>query len=161
MSTRRLEDNPWLGWFKLAIWVGILANLAFALPAFFAPDAALKLFRLPYYRETIWIRDAGGLLTFLSLMYVGAARDPFRYRLTAALAVLGRIAFAVFWWFQILYNDLTYAFVGFAIGDTLIGVLQGVLYVLMMRHEYLQPALPTAADAEAERRRAELVGAAR
>jgi hypothetical protein len=141
-AVRYHEDNRWLGWFKIAMWIGIIANLAFAIPALFGPDGLLERFRLPFVKETIWVRDAGGLLLFLSLMYIGAARDPFRYRLNALLAVVGRVFFAVFWFWMICYADLSRAFLTLAIGDAVIGAVQATLYLLMMRHEYLQPAIP-------------------
>ena len=146
---RRLEDNPHVRWFKLAMYLGILANLLFALPAIFAPYWLLRLFGLPWTKDVIWLRDAGGLLFFLSLMYLGAAREPFRYRLNARLAVLGRIAFAAFWFWMVFYADLPRAFLALGIGDAIVAIIQVVTYVLMMRHEYLQPEVPEDAVAGA------------
>jgi hypothetical protein len=139
---RRIEDNPYLKFFKLAACLGIILNLAFAIPAFFFPYWLLKTLDLPRTSQVVWLRDAGGLLFFLTLMYFPAARHPFRYAVNAAVMVIGRIVFAAFWFWIVCYADHSRSFLKLGFGDLIVAILQSVLYVLMMRHEYLQPELP-------------------
>jgi hypothetical protein len=144
---RRLDDNPYLLWFKLAAYLGILLNLLFAIPAVFCPRWLLEVLNLPHTSQTVWLRDAGGLLFFLTFMYVAAARNPFRYAFNAAVMVVGRVAFAAFWFWVVCFADYPREFLKLGIADLVIAVLQSITYVLMMRHEYLQPELPAPAGA--------------
>lgn len=139
---RRHGPNPFAGAFRLAVGAGILVNLGFLLPALFAPYGMLAWLRLPRGGETIWIRAAGGMLLLLSLLYVPAAIDPFRYRANAALLVVGRIISGVFWFWMVLFYDAPRGLLVLAYVETAVGLLQVLAYVLMLRHEYLHPDLP-------------------
>jgi hypothetical protein len=122
------------------IWLGILTNLAFALPALFAPSWLLTNLSLSSAHPLIWLNDAGGLLFFLTCMYVPAAADPFRYRVNAAVAVVGRVAFGIFWFWQVAFAAYPREYLNFSYVDGTLGVLQAIVYVLLLRHEYLHPA---------------------
>ncbi|MEZ5289688.1 MAG: hypothetical protein R2745_01255 [Vicinamibacterales bacterium] len=82
-------------WFRIAMGVGIAANLAFALPTLVAPAATMRLAGLPEASPIVWPRVAG-LLSLMSVFYVPAAIDPDRYRLIAWLAVGSRLAGVAF-----------------------------------------------------------------
>ncbi|MGE0812939.1 MAG: hypothetical protein AB7O28_12400 [Vicinamibacterales bacterium] len=82
--------------FRIAMGVGIAANLAFALPTLVAPAAALRLAGLPAASPIVWPQVAGLLLSLLSVFYLPAAVDPDRYRLIAWLAVGARLAGVAF-----------------------------------------------------------------
>jgi len=144
---RRLEDNPYLTYFKLTVYLGIIANVLFAIPAVFQPYWLLAYLHLPWVRESIWLRDAGGLLFFLTLMQWAAAHDPFRYKINAAVTVLGRVLFGVFWFWAVLFADRPTSFLTLAVGESVLAVLQLVAYVLMMRYEYLWPEVSEAPEA--------------
>jgi hypothetical protein len=83
-------------WFRRIMWVGILANLALALPSLAAPDQVVELSRLPTVTPHLWVRFAGLLLILLSAFYAPGAMDPDRYRANAWLAVASRLAGVVF-----------------------------------------------------------------
>jgi len=134
MEARR---NRFLPWFRMAMWLGILANLAFAIPAVINPDALLTWLSLPPADPTIWLRDAGGLLFFLTLLYVPAAQNPFRYKFNAAVAVSGRLLFAGFWFWMVLFAGNGREFLTLGFGDLTIGLLQASLYVPMLRYDNL------------------------
>jgi hypothetical protein len=122
------------------MWLGILSNLAFAIPALFNPSWLLSTLSLAPAHPPIWLQDAGGLLFFLTCMYVPAASDPFRYRLNAAMAVIGRLAFGVFWFWQVAFADYPREYLNFSYVDSSLAVLQAIVYVLLLRYEYLHPA---------------------
>lgn len=83
-------------WFRRVLWMGILANLALAIPTLLAPDRMMALSGLPPASPVLWPRFAGLLLILLSLFYMPAGVDPNRYRAVAWLAVMARLAGAIF-----------------------------------------------------------------
>jgi hypothetical protein len=83
-------------WFKRVLWIGILANLALAIPTLFAPEAMLELTGFPQTVPIMWTRFAALLLILLSIFYMPAGIDPDRYRAIAWLAILGRLAGVIF-----------------------------------------------------------------
>jgi hypothetical protein len=115
----------------------------------FAPEWLLgRLHIEDWPHPLIWLQDAGGLLFLLTLMFVPAAIDPFRYKFNAAVLVLGRLAFGLFWFWQVFFNGyhgyegrrspyLTLAYVDFGLGVVLL-----LLYLPMLRYEYLRPERP-------------------
>jgi hypothetical protein len=78
------------------MWVGILANFALAVPTLLFPERMLEFTNLPLTVPIMWVRFAALLLILLSAFYMPAAADPDRYRATAWLAVLSRLAGVLF-----------------------------------------------------------------
>ena len=134
--------NPWVNWFRLVVWLGILANLSFAVPSLFAPEWILGQMQFDPPRPLIWFQDAGGLLFLLTLMFIPAAIDPFRYKFNAAVLVIGRLAFGVFWFWQVLFNGYPGPYYTLAYTDSGLGVVLLLLYLPMLRYEYLRPERP-------------------
>ena len=122
--------------------VGPLNADSFALPQVFAPYWALGRMGFDGPRPLIWFQDAGGLLFLLSLMFIPAAIDPFRYKFNAAVLVIGRLAFGVFWFWQVLFNGYPAPFYTLAYIDFGLGVVLLLLYLPMLRYEYLRPERP-------------------
>jgi len=83
-------------WFKRVLWVGIAANLGLALPTLLAPALMMSMSRLPPASPIMWPRFAGLLLILLSVFYMPAGIDPYRYRVIAWLAVMSRFAGVIF-----------------------------------------------------------------
>lgn len=83
-------------WFQRVTWLGIVANLALAIPTVIAPERMLALFGYPAATPLLWPRFAAWLLILLSLLYTPGAIDVYRYRPTARLSVLARLAGVVF-----------------------------------------------------------------
>lgn len=95
VSNARSESR----WFRRAVWLGILANCAMALPTLVMPERMLALSKLPVPEPIMWTRFAALLLLLLSAFYVPAALDPARYRPVAVMAVAARAAGAAFFLF--------------------------------------------------------------
>jgi hypothetical protein len=91
-----IADTPAGRWFRRVLWIGILANLALAIPTLLVPTLMLDLSGLPRATPIMWTRFAALLLILLSAFYVSAAVDPDRYRPAAWLAVLSRLAGVIF-----------------------------------------------------------------
>jgi hypothetical protein len=87
-------------WFERVMWVGILANVALALPTLLWPAQMLAFSRLPDAVPLVWVRFSSLLLILLSSFYVPAAINCRRARVNAWLATAGRLAGAVFFFSQ-------------------------------------------------------------
>jgi len=83
-------------WFTRVVWLGIIVNLALAVPTLLIPERMLVLTGLPAVTPLLWTRFAAWLLILLSAMYVPGAIDPYGYRHTALLSVLARLAGVLF-----------------------------------------------------------------
>jgi hypothetical protein len=83
-------------WFKRVLWVGIIANLALAVPTMIVPARMLALSGLPDASPLLWTQFAGLLLVLLSIFYMPAGMDLDRYRTIAWLAVGSRLAGVIF-----------------------------------------------------------------
>ncbi|RCV89862.1 hypothetical protein [Billgrantia montanilacus] len=110
--------------FRAMVLLGVMANLLFALPAVFVPNAVISLVGGDPVVETVWPAFAAWLLILLSLFYLPAAFDPFHFRAIAVLTVLARFAGVVF--FTLLHPQ----FPLFALIDLFFGVTQGILLLL-------------------------------
>jgi hypothetical protein len=78
------------------MWLGIVANLALAIPTIAAPARVLALTGLPPATPLMWAQFSAVLLMILSLFYIPAAIDPNRFRAVAWLAVLSRLIGVVY-----------------------------------------------------------------
>jgi hypothetical protein len=96
MPMMQVSLSPALRWFRRVLWLGIVANLALAVPTLLAPAALIALSGLPAATPTLWPQFAGLLLLLLSVFYAPAAVDPVRYRAVAWLAVASRLAGVIF-----------------------------------------------------------------
>jgi hypothetical protein len=137
--------NSYAKWFGRLVWLGILGNLLFGLAGLFAPDFLFSTFKLEPAVPTIWTRDAGLFLIMLSLFYIPAALNPYRYRVNAWLLVIGRLAFAVFWLWGVFFSDFPREYLPFGLTDLSLGIIQGIFLVLTFRAEkqgYLKELSP-------------------
>ena len=85
-------------WFGRVVWLGILANFALAIPALFVPERVIEMANLPTAMPLLWPRFAAWLLILLSLFYMPGAIDPYKYRVTAWLSIVSRLAGVFFFW---------------------------------------------------------------
>ena len=83
-------------WFQRVVWVGIIANVALAVPTLLWPSEMLAFSRLPDAVPAVWVRFSSLLLILLSSFYVPAAVDCRRHRVNAWLSTAGRLAGVLF-----------------------------------------------------------------
>ena len=110
-------------WFGRVVWLGIIFNLCFAIPAIFAPDMVLAGLDLPPATSMLWLQNVGMLLLTLCIFYTPSAVAPGRFPTHTKLVVLSRWIAAVFWFIllrqsapagvvrPLLFTDLTLAVV--------------------------------------------------
>jgi hypothetical protein len=143
--------NRYFTWYRWLILLGVVGNLAFALPAIFAPDRLVKAMGLLPLASTIWVRNIGILLIDVSVLYAGSALDPRRYPLYSWTVALSRLIASVFFIRVVVFNATSWtekpeAFLPLLVSDTTIGLVSGCLLYLAFRQdrrERLEPASAT------------------
>ncbi len=83
--------------FSQVVWLGIAANLFFAIPALLLPTALSTALGIAPLEQTAWLQNAGMLLIGLCAVYAVVAVDPIRYQPFSWLAVLIRFWAAGVW----------------------------------------------------------------
>jgi hypothetical protein len=122
-------------WFKRVLWIGILANLALAVPTLFFPAQLMAMSGLPPATPLLWPRFAALLLILLSIFYMPAGVDPARYRVTAWTAVGARLAGVIFF---VGFQDAEYHMLGYF--DLIFFIPEAVLLSIAMRQIGASPA---------------------
>jgi hypothetical protein len=123
-----LEDsNTFARWFQRIVWLGIVANLALAIPTLLAPEMTIRLTGVPPAMPIMWVRFSALLLVLLSLFYVSAARDCIRYRPVAVMTVLSRLAGVLFFSTQAVDYRM------FGLFDLAFLIPEGIFLCLAMR----------------------------
>lgn len=94
-----MKPNSYATWFARVMWLGVLVNLSFAVPALFTPGALAAALGLavPGAETAVWLRNTGMLLVALSAFHAAAARDPLGAGPFGRRAVFGRLLAAAFW----------------------------------------------------------------
>jgi hypothetical protein len=135
--------NRSVKWFNHAVFIGALINIfGMALPFIVAPQWYLDRLGLPGGGgSVIWMRQAGFLLLFISILYVRGGRDPRRYRLNAAFAVLVRMVIGSYWFWLVYVEGQTRVFLVFGIFDCAYGVFTGILLWLVLKSQAGSPSL--------------------
>ena len=127
-----LALNPWLRWFQRFIWIGILMNMVFAIPALVAPDFLNANFGLPTQAEYPWLQNAGMLLIGVSLFYAPVGVFARKYPVYAWLCVLSRLIAVVFWVYLVNTSSYPDAFLPLLYSDSaMFLILGGFLYKAM------------------------------
>jgi hypothetical protein len=94
--------------FRWVLYLAILLNAAFAIPALIAPAKMavwLQTSLVPY--NYVWLGNAALLLLQIGIFSLPAAADPVRRRVYAWLAVAAHGALCIFWLTQIVRWNLT------------------------------------------------------
>jgi len=116
-------------WFSRVVWLGIVCNLALAVPTLLAPAQTMALTRMPPASPLLWPQFSALLLILLSIFYIPAALDFARYRITAWCTVGSRLAGVVFF---VGFQPAAYHVLGYI--DLVFFVPEAVLLTLALRH---------------------------
>ena len=127
--------NSYSVWFGRVVWIGVLANLSFALPAIFLPSLTLGFLNLEPTTPYIWVRFAGLLLFLLSLFYLPAASNLYQYRAIAYLAVFARLVGMTFFGIGILFYDKPRTYLPMGLVDLAFGITEAILLGLAVKNE--------------------------
>lgn len=121
--------TEWAARHALLVWLGILLNVAVAVPLLLEPEWLLAVLGIPLH-QLVWGQFAGLLLILLSLFYIPATIDLGRYRANAWLAVFpSRTAGTLFFFLAVFAFDQPAGFLLGALVDGSIGL--ATLYCLI------------------------------
>jgi hypothetical protein len=115
-------------WFGRAVWLGILANFALAVPTLLVPERLIAMAGLPPASPLMWVRFSAWLLILLSFMYMPGAVNLYRYRAPAVLSVTSRLAGVLFFATQTAEYRL------FGLFDFVFLVPEAILLTIALRH---------------------------
>ena len=115
-------------WFGRAVWLGILANCALAVPTLLVPERLIAMAGLPPASPLMWVRFSAWLLILLSFMYMPGAVNLYRYRTPAVLSVTSRLAGVFFFATQAPEYRL------FGLFDFVFLVPEAILLTIALRH---------------------------
>jgi hypothetical protein len=119
--------------FRTAVGLGFVINLIFALPALFAPRLLERWADWGISNTPYWLQNVGILLVIISVMYIPAIQDPFRYLFIAYLLVAGRFAAGVLFLTGLLTMNFPAGFRYLAGSDLVLSTLQAVLLYFTLR----------------------------
>jgi hypothetical protein len=121
--------NKYATWFCRAMWAGIIADWVLCIPTIFAPNAVLSLLGMRLTQDPVWTAFSTLLVLLLSLFYIPAASDPYRYRWSAWISVLARPPGVLFFLF---FQSGFYP--AFGIMDGVLFLIQFPLLLLTYQH---------------------------
>lgn len=116
-------------WFHRLVVIGVLINiLGMALPFIFAAQFMIDWLGLPGGGgSVVWMRQAGLLLFYASLLYLPGGRDFVRYNWNAKFAVLVRLTIGLYWFYLVFVEGRTYSFLIFGFLDVPLALIQGYI----------------------------------
>jgi hypothetical protein len=122
--------------FCIVVWLGVIANWGFAVWAVFIdPHSLLTTLKLGDVESTIWLYNYSFLLMILSLFYIPAAHDPFRYRANAWLLIVGRLVPASTFFIGTAIHFMPPGFATLGIGDSTFGIIELILLLRIFARE--------------------------
>ena len=123
-----------LKWFRFLVGFGFVTNmLLFALPAIFAPRLLESLLNVGTTNTIQWLQNVGILLVIISVMYIPAIRDPFRYLFISFLLVAGRFSAGCLFLFGVLFMDYPDGMMSLAANDLILSTIQAAALYFMLR----------------------------
>jgi len=128
-------NNHYLKWFCRLIFIGIVINLSFAIPALFAAQFLTTLLGLPNQAIYPWLNNVGMLLIGVSLFYIPAALAPERWFAYSWLTVISRFIAVVFWYWLANTSGYPDTFLPLLCSDGLLFVLLGLTLQLGLPEE--------------------------
>ena len=121
--------NVYAKWFGRIVWLGVFVNVILSIPGLLFPEWLLGLLNLEPAVPTVWVRFSANLLILLSLFYIPAAINLYRYPANAWLAVFARFAGLTFFLTQ------PREYLAFGLLDLAFAIPEGILLMLAQRTE--------------------------
>ena len=119
--------------FGIVVWAGVLANSLVAATGIFTPGFLLSVLGLGTAMPDFWTRLAAWLLFLLSLYYIPAANRPFHSPINSWLAVAARWGGVVFVSSAVIFLDLSFRFLVFALFDLIFAIPETIFLALAFR----------------------------
>jgi hypothetical protein len=129
------STNTAAKWFGRVVWIGIVVNMFFVVACFFFPERMCELLGLTKPNPIIWVRTSGMLLFIISIFYMPAAMNPFRYRATAIMHIIpSRACGSSFFLYSVLVQGQEAGFLSIALVDLFFGVVSAILLYFAFRN---------------------------
>ncbi|NWE67189.1 hypothetical protein HX857_00610 [Pseudomonas gingeri] len=122
--------DSYIRWFQRFIWIGIVMNMVFALPAVFAPALLTSVVGLPPVLSDPWLENAGMLLVGISVFYMPSGFNARRFPIHSWLCVLTRLIAVAFWIYLIDTSNQASVFFPMLMGDLSMFLILGILLYL-------------------------------
>ena len=122
-----------LRWFRLTVGFGFVINMTFVLPALFAPRFLEKLADFGQTNTLHWLQNVGLLLLIVSVMYLAAIKDPFRYLFISYLVVAGRFSAGLLFLVGVLFLNFPSGMRILAGNDLILSSIQAILLYRTLR----------------------------
>ncbi|MGY2239572.1 c-type cytochrome [Pseudomonas gingeri] len=122
--------DSYIRWFQRFIWIGIVMNMVFALPALFAPALLTSVVGLPPVLSDPWLENAGMLLVGISVFYMPSGFNARRFPIHSWLCVLTRLIAVAFWIYLIDTSNQASVFFPMLMGDLSMFLILGILLYL-------------------------------
>jgi hypothetical protein len=119
--------------FRAVVWIGILLNWSFALWAFLDPAMLVEKLALGPRLDPVWLFNYSVLLAILSVFYIPAAKDPFRYRTNAWMMIVARPVPATTFFVGVSKGFMVPGFFKLGVADATIGLAVLLLLVRLRR----------------------------
>jgi hypothetical protein len=122
-----------LRWFRRTVVLGFVVNMAFALPALLAPRLLEKLLPVSISNTPQWLQNVGMLLVIISVMYLPAVKDPYRYLFNAYLLIAGRFSAGVLFLAGLFFMNYPSGFTTLAANDLILSPIQAFFLYRLLR----------------------------
>lgn len=122
-----------LHWFRITVALGFIVNMGFVLPALFAPRFFESLGSFGVTNTVHWLQNTALLLAIITVMYIPAIYDPFRYLFISILLVAGRFAAGTLFLLGLLFMNYPDGMRLLSGTDLVLSSIQAVLLYRMLK----------------------------
>jgi hypothetical protein len=119
--------NQTLYWYRRIVWLGIILNLFFAIPALISPQFLTASLGLPFSNYDVWMQNSGMLILSLNIFYAVAASNPIHFSRINWIVVLSRMIATIFWVYLVSSSIYASAFYPMLIIDASMTLALGML----------------------------------
>ena len=120
---------------SIVVNIGVFINIVgMSVPFIFAPQWVYDHIGLPGGGGSpVWMRQAGLLLFYASLLYIPGGRDPVRYRRNAIFAVVVRMTIGLYWLFLVFVEGRTRTFLAIGAFDCTYAIINAIFLRLALK----------------------------
>ena len=122
-----------LRWFRVSVIAGFLVNLGFIIPALFAPRFFETLIEVGNTNTVHWLQNVGVLLAIVTISYIPAVLDPFRYLFISYLLVAGRFTAGLLFLAGVLFMNYPAGMWVLSLNDLVLSSIQAAFLYWMLR----------------------------
>ena len=119
--------------FRVSVELGFIVNMGFVLPALLAPRYFESLGDFGQTNTLHWLQNTALLLAIVTVMYIPAIRDPFRYLFISILLVVGRFAAGLLFLFGVLFMNYPEGMKVLSGTDLVLATIQALLLYRILK----------------------------